>query len=347
VCPGTYVEQVTIPAGKDDLTLDSQKHWDAIIKAPAAMADVKAIVRVNGAQDTKIRDFTITGPGGGPCDSIRYGVRVDNGGSATIHKNHITSIRDNPFSGCQNGNGVQVGRQFEGQTGSATIKDNLIDNYQKTGVVIDNTGSSGKVENNTFQGVGLTPAIAQNGIQVSRGADAALKGNDISGNVYTPQTVSSTGVLLFNAGDVDVEDNKIYDNDVNVYVDVSPGDVSVKSNELFGATWDGIDVFSSGVLIENNKSHDNGYDGIYLSDASSNTLKNNKLTSNGEDGIWLDGESDANTLDNNQARSNGRHGLHAGPDASENTIRNNDARVNVETDCTDESVGGGTAGTAN
>ena len=35
VCPGTYVEQVTIPAGKDNLTLQSQKPLQAIIQAPA------------------------------------------------------------------------------------------------------------------------------------------------------------------------------------------------------------------------------------------------------------------------------------------------------------------------
>ena len=46
VCPGTYVEQVTIPAGKDNLWLQSIGRWQAVIKAPPVMADPKAIVRV-------------------------------------------------------------------------------------------------------------------------------------------------------------------------------------------------------------------------------------------------------------------------------------------------------------
>jgi parallel beta-helix repeat protein len=353
VCPGTYVEQVKVPAGKDKVTLESQKHWAAIIQAPALMASPKAIVQITASQDVGIKDFTITGPGGGPCDSLEYGVRVDGGASATIEKNHITKIRDTGLSGCQNGNAVQIGRNspaFPGDvtTGTATVKENLIDDYQKTGVIVANTGSYGKVEHNTVQGIGPTPTIAQNGIQISRGAVADVKDNDVSDNQYSPQTVVSTGVLLFNPGAVSVENNTVYDNDVNVYDQDSSDSVKIKSNELFGASFDGIDIVnSSGVTAENNQSHDNDADGIYLSDATSNTLKNNKLTSNGEDGIWLDGESDDNTVQNNQARSSTRYGLHAGPDASGNTLRENDARSSGTFDCRDESTGPGTAATAN
>ena len=94
VCRGTYMEQVTIPAGKNGITLFSEPALQAVIKAPLAMLDPKAIVRVSASQNVTIRHFTITGPGGGDCDSIRWGVRVDSGGSALITDNHITEIRD-------------------------------------------------------------------------------------------------------------------------------------------------------------------------------------------------------------------------------------------------------------
>src|SRR5438094_8598369 len=100
VCPGTYEEQVTIPSGTDNIQLRSVGRWQAVIKAPPMMADPKAIVRVNGAHNVTILAFTITGPGGSGCNSLRYGVRVDETGSADILGNHITQIRDNPFSGC-------------------------------------------------------------------------------------------------------------------------------------------------------------------------------------------------------------------------------------------------------
>ena len=145
VCPGTYHEQVTIPGGKNNLTLHSVSHWHAIIKAPVLMLDLKAIVRVSASQNVTIRGFEISGPGSGGCDSIRYGVRVDSGGSANIIGNHIVDIRDLPpppsVSGCQNGVAVLVGRNVEGTTGSALIEGNVIERYQKNGPTVDNAGS--------------------------------------------------------------------------------------------------------------------------------------------------------------------------------------------------------------
>jgi hypothetical protein len=107
-------------------------------------------------------------------------VRVDGGGSAGIAQNHITKIEDMPFSGCQNGVAVQVGRAnppLDDTTGSAAIRNNLIDNYQKNGVTIANKGSSGFVAGNMIRGVGPTVTIAQNGVQISDGAQAAVTGN--------------------------------------------------------------------------------------------------------------------------------------------------------------------------
>src|SRR5687767_3703284 len=141
VCPGTYNEQVTIPAGKDDIRLRSTHQWEAVIKAPPVMVPdpflilAFTIVRVAGAQNVTILGFTITGPGPGACGSIHYGVRVSNGGSADILGNHITDIRDTPppptVSGCQNGVAVGVGRAADMTTGSARIIGNVIERYQK------------------------------------------------------------------------------------------------------------------------------------------------------------------------------------------------------------------------
>src|SRR5712671_4713062 len=58
VCSGTYVEQVTIPSGKDGLTLFSEGAFQAILKAPPVMLDPKAIVRINGAQNITLTPTT-------------------------------------------------------------------------------------------------------------------------------------------------------------------------------------------------------------------------------------------------------------------------------------------------
>lgn len=282
VCRGTYVEQVTIPAGKSSLVLFAEAARQAVIKAPPVMLEPKAIVHVNGAQDVTIRHFTISGPGGGPCDSLRWGVRVDNGGSALITDNHITDIRDTPFSGCQNGIGVLVGRNLEGQTATADVLHNLIDRYQKGAVVVDGTFAGGssraEVAYNEIVGVGVTQLIAQNGVQVSRNAVAEVHHNRISANNFGLLSFVSEGIILF---------------------DENPG-TTVHHNVSSGND-DGVGLFGSqGTKVSNNRLERNDFDGIY-----------------------------------------------AGSDTSGNTISYNHADENVEHDCHDDSVGPGTAGTAN
>ena len=98
---------------------------------------------------------------------------VDNA-NASIHDNRIQDVRDEPFSGCQNGIAIAVGRQAWTTSGTATIASNTIVGYQKGGIVIDGAGSNATITNNTVTGAGTTSVTAQNGIQISRGATADL-----------------------------------------------------------------------------------------------------------------------------------------------------------------------------
>ncbi len=286
VCPGTYTEQVTIGAGKNNLKVMSDKPLQAIIKAPPTMTEPGDIVRIidgperapQGVHDRRpvARRALLLGP------TTRTGVRVDGDASATIDKNHITEIRSTSLAlrGCQNGVGIQVGRQAEGQVGTATITGNTIDLYQKNGMTIDNAGSFAKVENNVVTDAGATEITAPNGIQVSRGADANVRNNKVSGNVYAGAPASNgTGILLFQtASGVLVENNEVFAND------------------------DGISLYDTdGATIKKNKSHDQL---VY-------------------DGLFADSDSTGNVFDSNQAKNNTEH------------------------DCHDDSVGTGTAGTAN
>jgi hypothetical protein len=282
VCRGTYTEQVTIPAGKDGLTLYSVPDLQAVIKAPMVMALPKAIVRINGAQNVTIRHFTISGPGTGGCDSIRYGVRVDDGGSALITDNHITKIRDTGLSGCQNGVGVLIGRNLECTLGFGTVVHNLIDGYQKGGVVVDGElasdcsgvlaptttsdvpSSNAEVAYNEIDGIGPTGSIAQNGIQVSRGAIANVHHNVVKDNIYMPTTFfSDDGILLYqdSSSQTTIHHNDVYHNN------------------------DGIGLYTtSNIDVGWNRSHDNApYDGVFAdSDTSNNTIEHNMMFGNAE-----------------------------------------------------------------
>jgi hypothetical protein len=263
VCRGTYLEQVTIPAGKDGLTLFAEAAFQAVIKAPPPpfLMAPEAIVRVDGAQNVTLRHFTITGPGYGGCNSIRYGVFVYDGGSAVITDNHITEIHDTLFSGCQNGLGVAVGRQLppDGPTvGSATVVHNLIDKYQKGGVLVDNAGSSAEVAYNEVVGLGPTGSIAQNGIQVSRGAHGDIHHNKVSQNFYLPSETSATGILLYSDPVARVHHNDVFLNGNGIAPFFVNGNVEISYNNA-RQNVDGVVAYipTANVLISYNKAFEN------------------------------------------------------------------------------------------
>jgi hypothetical protein len=264
VCRGTYMEQVTIPAGKDGLTLFSEPALQAVIKPPLLpMTEPKAIVRVNGARNATIRHFTISGPGNGLCDSLRYGVRVDNNGSALITDNHITEIHDTPLGGCQTGFGVDIGRRsMDGPTsGTGTVVHNLIDRYQKGGVLVSDTGSNAEVAYNEVVGFPTTE-IAQNGIQVSADAVGDVHHNKVSQNIYLgTEDVEATGILLYFQPVARAHHNEVFMNDSGVTTYFATGTAEMSYNSARNNDY-GVVAYnpSQNVLISYNKAFENGVD---------------------------------------------------------------------------------------
>jgi hypothetical protein len=145
----------------------------------------------------------------------RYFGVVNDGTAVTVEGASIHNIGENPFNGAQHGVGIYF---VNGASGA--IDGNTVLAYQKGGIVVTEfqpyTGpaTTATVTNNTVRGLGPVALIAGNGIQVSRGAVATVRGNDISDNFYTGEAgltnaagdspegweYSSTGLLLFEAG---------------------------------------------------------------------------------------------------------------------------------------------------
>jgi parallel beta-helix repeat protein len=324
VGPGTYQEQLLVTT--DHVRIESAIAFTAVIQAPATnpLAGNLAIVDVAGATGVSLAGFVITGPGPSNSGSLRYGVYVEGGGSATIASNHITQIRDNPMSDAQDGVGIQVG--FMGTTtspattGTARIFDNLIDNYQKGGIVVDNAGSSAFISGNQVLG---TPnaLIAQNGIQISNGAGGRVVSNIVTGNSYTgAKPAQGAGILLFNADKgVEVGSNVAAFNDSGVGVQGTVG-AFLHDNLAFENTADGIDLYAgtSGAIVVFNFAFDNGQDGIYVN-ADNNQFVLNTALGNQLDGIQLD-VAHQNVVLGNTASSNGRHGISQTNGSSNNVL---------------------------
>jgi parallel beta-helix repeat protein len=252
-------------------------------------------------------------------------VLVSGGGSAEVRMNHITAIRDHPLSGVQEGIGVQFGlTDSKGtvlSTGTGEARMNLIDDYQKGGVVVIGAGSDANVTHNTITGVGPTDVIAQNGVQVSHGATADVEGNFISGNNYTPGTFVSEGILVFETAGVTVRHNSLVDNNEGILLYFTD-DSTVEHNIAVDNTLNGIGLWEAeGNVVRHNKASDNGQDGINVFDSDDNRVENNFTFGNERYGIGLEGTSTGNFIARNHLGDNDGGDLFVGnPD---NTLKNN------------------------
>ncbi len=359
VDPGTYQEQVTINKSID---LEGTGNATTIL-APTnlgvpTVTNPDAIVRVTGAgTSAEIGHLTIAGAAAGTAN-LYYGVRVDGNAFADVEHDTITNIID--AADATIGVGIDVGNSTGSpdgtgpQVGSADIAHDTISNYQRVGIVINNSGSSAEVENNTITASATFNTAGPTGVEVSDGAVAAITNNAISGN---SNGSSGAGVALFSPGvlrlpDFDsdpndffiitVANNKITGNDYGVFgsqvtssLTGQPASATVNNNQIAGNTYVGIEFDNSAnVTINNNHVTGNGSDntadgGIYLFQSSNNTLANNICANNDGSGIYLDAGSTGNLVRNNQLHNN----------VFDTTAGNADA--------VDLSTGTGTAGTAN
>lgn len=156
-----------------------------------------------------------------------YGV-VNHEADVSIVGSNIHDIGEGFGNGLQHGVGIYFANVVLGEgnqpacdlsekTTTGEIKDNTIFNYQKGGIVINCAGAKASIEGNTITGAGPVPWIAQNGIQIGRGATGSILNNKISGNYYTGDTWKSAGVLFYQplAGTVlypnrnDIHDNQM------------------------------------------------------------------------------------------------------------------------------------------
>jgi nitrous oxidase accessory protein NosD len=308
---GNYIEQVVIDK---DITLDG--NGVATIMAPAVMLDQKAIVTIDDGAKVTVQNITISGPGGSNCDSLRFGIAIVGGSNADIHDSTITDIRDNPATGCQNGIGILVGRASLGETATASIYRNDILNFQKGGIVVDNAGSSAVIRENDIDGFGPVPFIAQNGIQVSRGASGHVRDNDVNGSWFTGANWTSTGILIFESSGVIVQRNRLAGNQsgitaetwcwsVGSYAGLPANNNHIEGNAIdgseFGVTIDAVDfpgltacdpTATNNKVVNNVMTSTTGIEGVFVGvfdgGAFTPSAINNKVINNRISGFLTD-----------------------------------------------------------
>ncbi|MEZ5966789.1 MAG: FG-GAP-like repeat-containing protein [Planctomycetota bacterium] len=249
---------------------------------PGTLEDHRVALAVNGPARVDVRDLTIdcdfnfTGFGTGRL----YGIYLRDGGDATFSNVEVKNARTNPLNGIQGPVAVVARGDNAGDPCEITMRGCYVHDWGKNGFVA-NFNAFATLEGNEFVGSGQTPVIAQNCVQISRGSTGIVRGNVIKDSFYTPASVTSTGVLFFDAGPGCVlEGNSVNRCQSGIYVYQSaPANVpvAVRDNKVTESTW-GLDLIGNwGGLVTGNVIHGATDEAAYDNSTGANT---NTWTSN-------------------------------------------------------------------
>ena len=302
VCPDTYREQVTINKSLTLIGIASGTSDAAVVvPPPSGLAQngvdifsqpVAAQIFVQGASMVTISHLTVDGSGNqlSGCGVDPIGIYYQNS-SGTITANAVRNqMMDPADQGCQVGLAINV----ESNTGTpaVTISNNSVRNYDKNGITVSgpDTGSPGpnvKVTGNAVIGIGATPVIAQNGIQIGYGATGSVTNNNVADDIYTGPYYGSSGILIYGSAGVTVTGNTVDSTQYGIVpvtesASETANNTFIKSNHVGGTqTFDGIDLCSDG-----------------------NTAQSNVIYGSAESGIHVDGECSPSTGINNTVSGN-------------------------------------------
>lgn len=227
-------------------------------------------VYVQDGTDVIIQNLTVDGNNVGfPVNPSIVGIFYVNAGG-TIVNNHITQVANSapPYGGGQQGNGIRAISNAGGPY-TLNIDSNLIDFFQKAGMVVNGAQITANFTNNTINGLGVLSTPSSIGIQFS-GGTGTIADNTISGLLFASHD-SSDAILVFNTEpNVSITGNTITNNDEGILV-LNAG---------------------AGLTISNNTIQDSGDMGIGVIDTVGVTnIFSNTLVNNG----GLAGPLDANS----------------------------------------------------
>jgi hypothetical protein len=228
ICPGTYAEQVVIAknftlTGVSSLGTSGATAAGAnnpVVTSPtngtvanaidlfdsSAIAAQIAVLTPSGASSpivVNISNLAINGSNNqiSGCSPDLVGVYYQNASGTMNHL--VTSYQELTAGlfGCQSGLAIFVESGYgSGGTSVTTIENSSVHDYDKNGITVDGTGTTATITGNYVVGIGATGATAQNGIQVSDGANGSVKNNTVTDDVYTGGSYSASGILLYDSG---------------------------------------------------------------------------------------------------------------------------------------------------
>lgn len=272
VAGGIYTEQLEID---HDLTLKGAGPT-TIIQSPNLLTkgfstgvNNRPVIWVHDAGDAHILDLAVDGLSQGNANARFLGIAYQNAGGSIDHV-EIKNIKNTPLDGGQHGIGIYV-RNLNPAPRSITISHCNIHDYQKNGMAIVGSHLTADIAYNTVSGIGPTPEIAQNGIQLSFGAEGTIHHNHILQNQcahptagcledpsLSPTADSAAGILIYHPGNsqIDVSHNTLEENQCSICSVGSPL-LSISDNDIMENGGIGVAIFD-----QDQWSSAFGYDGV-------------------------------------------------------------------------------------
>ena len=353
VCPGVYNEQVMVPK---TLTLLGSSHdrsdarsadgpdpqHDSIVQFPTPVTGVFWL----RADDIELDGFVIQGNTRGPgiyAEPMSSGYCIE-----------YNFIRDNVFGLYLNSSGVKqtvVSRNdfnANNRPGAAS----------GDGIYSDQGLHNALVEQNYFTNHLVAAMVyTTGGVPASTNQGIVVRKNAI---------IDDASVVFFNSLDVRVEQNFIRRNrGSGIFLGGGNNTVFVDNNLIQESGSTGINVTgavgagtTTGVVVTRTRIADAGRgvaavaaNGVSVNRTDGAVVRRNIILRANTDGIRLT-SANSNLIADNLALHNGRDGIRVGPpppapQSMNNQIVSNTMRMNGEHDAHDDTVGGGTAGTAN
>lgn len=274
---GVYREQVVI--GKD-VSITGSGAGKTTILAPRTLVPGEdggtSIVEVHGGASVALSRLAVSGPGSGTCDdgALGSGIRVLGGARLDLGHARVSHITDTPAAACAHSAvAVFVGDLPTG-TGSVSIHDTEISDYQGSAVTVLNEGSSATVTDSTVTG---HPRLSTDGIGFVAGAAGRVTRNTISGNdcrepdpFCGPDFFGETqhaGVVTSTPGTV-VEHNRLVGNHIGIYA--IGGSDTVGHNDITRSSYFGTALQDGSFTVRGDRI-DGGVGGVAVVAASADT----------------------------------------------------------------------------
>jgi Right handed beta helix region len=309
VCPGTYPEQVTIIAKSLTLIGILAGTSDAAVLIPpsgglavnASDIDgepVAAQIYVENSTGVTISHLTVDGNGNAlvGCGTNLIGIYFKNSAGKITDSVARNQILGAGYQGCQVGLGIDV--ESDSGAPAASVSNNSVHNYQKNGITASGPGTGAgpavAITGNTVVGIGATPVIAQNGIQIGLGSTGKVTFNTVADDIYTGGNSASAGILIYASTGITVSGNSVESTQFGIATLTDPtygpaDNATITANHVGGIlNFDAIDLCSNGNTAEQNSIYGSqAQSGIHIDDecpgpestlsGTNNVVKNNTI----------------------------------------------------------------------